>query len=371
MNPVNVVRAESLGPALAELAAGRRCWVVTTPGAERRGWLAELRGAADVLGATSDVAPNPTLDYVAGRAKDVSLAADTIIALGGGSALDAAKGLAAARGAADPAGFLDRHVRRGEPFSADFAPPRLIAIPTTAGTGSEVTMWGSLWDPGTKHSISHAKLYPEYALIIPKLTYGLSYEQSLFPALDALSHSMESIWNRNSNPVADALAVKSIALLARVLSDDYPRRYAEPAVRKAVQDASVDAGLAISSTKTAIAHSISYPLTALLGVPHGLACSFTLAEVLRLNAAHSPERISLVVRALGCASAEDAVKMMYALYAGAGVSARLKTFIKTRAQAAGLDCCFIAPGRAENNIAPVDQAGALRLLDSALAALGV
>jgi alcohol dehydrogenase len=371
MNPVNVVRAESLDPALAPLAAGRRCWVVTTPGSEARGTLAEVRAAADVLGVTADVGPNPTLDYVARRAKDVPLAADTIIALGGGSALDAAKGLAAARGTADPAGFLDRHVRRGEPFPADFAPPRLIAIPTTAGTGSEVTMWGSLWDPGTKHSISHPKLYPEHAVIVPSLTYGLSYEQSLFPALDALSHSMESVWNRNANPVSDALATKSIATLARVLADDYPRRYAEPAVRKAVQDASVDAGLAFSATKTAIAHSISYPLTALLGVPHGLACSFTLAEVLKLNAAHAPERAAVVVKALGCASAPDAARKLYAVYASAGVPARLKGFIKTRAQAAGLDCCFIAPGRAENNIAPVDQAGAVLILDSALAAMGV
>jgi alcohol dehydrogenase len=371
MNPVNVVRAEALGPVLAPLASGRRCWVVTTPGAERRGTLAELRSAADVMGVTADVAPNPTLDYVARRAKDVLLAADVIIALGGGSALDAAKGLAAARGASDPAGFLDRHVRRSEPFPADFAPPRLIAIPTTAGTGSEVTMWGSLWDPGTKHSISHPKLYPQYALIVPGLTYGLSYEQSLFPALDALSHSMESIWNRNANPSSDALASKSIATLSRVLADDYPRRYAEPAVRAAVQDASVDAGLAISMTRTAIAHSISYPLTALLGVPHGLACSFTLPEVLRLNGGHAAERGLLISKALGTASVEDAVARLYALYAALGVPARLKSFVGSREKAVSLGCSFIAPGRAENNIAPVDQKGAERLLDAALAGLGV
>lgn len=371
MSPVKVARAETLAAGLAPLSRGRRCWLVTTPGAEKRGWVAVVRAAADVLGVTNDVAPNPTVDYVARRAKDLSPAADTVIALGGGSALDAAKGMAAARGAADPAAFLERHVRRCEPFPADFAPPRLIAIPTTAGTGSEVTMWGSLWDADRKHSVSHPKLYPEHALIVPALTYGLPYEQSLFPALDALSHSMESVWNRNATPESDVLATRSIAALARALCDGYARRYAEPAVRKAVQDASVDAGLAISVTRTAIAHSISYPLTALLGVPHGLACSFTLPEVLKLNAAHAPERVALVTKALGASSADAAAGKLYALYAELGVPARVKSYVTSRARARALDCGFIAPGRAENNPAPVDQAGAVRLLDAALTGLGV
>ena len=371
MNPVRITRAESLGAGLTPLVKGRRCWLVTTPCAASRGWVAEVRAAAEVLGVTGDVAPNPTVDFVARRAKDLLPAADTVIALGGGSALDAAKGLAAARAAADPAAFLERHVRRGEPFPADFTPPRLIAVPTTAGTGSEVTMWGSLWDADRKHSISHPKLYPEHAVIVPALTYGLPYDQSLFPALDALSHSMESVWNRNATPESDALATRSITTLARALGDDYARRFAEPAVRKAVQDASVDAGLAISSTRTAIAHSISYPLTALLGMPHGLACSFTLPEVLKLNAGHAPARVALVVKALGATDADAAASKLYALYAALGVPVRLKTYLKTRAQARALDCGFIAPGRAENNAAPVDQAGAVRLLDAALTGLGV
>jgi alcohol dehydrogenase len=371
MNPVNVVRAEALGPALAALAKGRRCWAVTTPGAAKRGWLAELKAACAPLGVTDGVAPNPRLDWVASESRRVAGEADTIVALGGGSVLDAAKGLAAARGAAEPAAFLDRHVRKGEPFAAGFAPPRLIAIPTTAGTGSEVTMWGSLWDEDRKHSISHPKLYPEHALIVPSLTHGLSYEQSLFPALDALSHSLEALWNRNATPESDARALRAAGALWRALSDEYPRRYAEPAVRRAVQDASVEAGLAFSATRTAIAHSISYPLTARLGVPHGLACSFTLPEVLRLNGRHAPERGALIAGALGAPSPEDAAARFYALYETLGVGTRLAGYVGTRARAAGLRCSFIAPGRAENNLAPVDQAGAERLLEAALAGLGV
>jgi alcohol dehydrogenase len=371
MNPVRVTRADALGPALVALAKGRRCWLVAGAGAEKRGWLKSLRAACDALGATVGVPPNPPLDWVAVRAMELDPRADTLVALGGGSVLDAAKGLAAARGAADPADFLDRHVRKGEPFPPDFAPPRLILVPTTAGTGSEVTMWGSLWDRDRKHSISHPALYAEHALIVPSLTYGLTFEQSLFPALDALSHSMESVWNRNANPESDALASRAIAALAAALGDDYPRRYAEPPVRKAVQEASVEAGLAFSRTKTAIAHSVSYPLTALLGVPHGLACSFTLPEVLRLNAAHAPERGAVVVKALGASSVDDAVARLYALYSAVGVPGRLRAYVGSRERAAGLRCSFIAPGRAENNVAPVDQAGAERLLEAALAALGV
>src|SRR5690606_9239868 len=84
-----------------------------------------------------------------------------------------------------------------------------IAVPTTAGTGSEVTCWGTVWDnaAGVKHSLAHPGLYPEYAVVDPALMVGKSQELTVQTGLDALSHALESLWNRNANPVSMAHAV--------------------------------------------------------------------------------------------------------------------------------------------------------------------
>jgi alcohol dehydrogenase len=321
-----------------------------------------------------DIEPNPTFDAILRQAPDVVASApDVIVAVGGGSTLDAAKAFAALRGVGDPEAWLRRHVRDGQPYPADFKPTPLIAVPTTAGTGSEVTMWATLWAPATcrKYSVSHPALYPEHAVMVPALTHSMDYTVSLFSALDALSHAMEAIWNRNANPVSDALAAEAIGTIHRVLTSSYASRFAEPATRFAMQQASLVAGLAFSNTRTAIAHSVSYPLTAGFNVPHGLACSFTLGEILRLNGEADPDRVGLIARALGCRDIEAAAGAVYRTYEQVGVGAQLKRFIRARSDVAALDADFITPGRADNNLVPVTQGRARALVDSALSALGM
>ena len=373
-NPVEITFADILAPTLAPLIRGRRCWVVTTRGASGRSAFSEVREAADSLfvGATTDVTPNPTLASIVEQARGVSAASpEVIISLGGGSVLDTAKALAAVGRVPDAEGWLFRHVRGTTPYPDDFNPIPLIAVPTTAGTGSEVTMWGSLWSPAErkKYSISHPALYAEHAVLVPALTHSLGYAHSLFPALDALSHSMEAIWNRHANPVSDGLAVDAIRTIVASLGDRYADRYGADDVRSSLQEASLKAGLAISSTRTAIAHSISYPLTAALNVPHGLACSFTLPEILRLSAGES--RAGLIVRALGCSDVSAAIDRLYHVYAEVGVSGELRKFIRRRSQAVDLDADFITQGRAENGLVPVSQEGARKVIAAALEDLGV
>ena len=204
---------------------------------------------------------------------------DGIIALGGGSVMDTAKVMMAAIGTS----IYD--LKELIAFNTKF-PHRIpaIFIPTTHGTASEVTMWGALWniEEKQKYSLSHPSLYPDIAILDAKLTMSMDLKLSVTTILDALSHSFETIWNINSNPQSLDYAFKSIKLIL----EEVPKLKEDLfnlEVRKKLLRASNLAGLAFSNTKTAAAHSISYPLTFFFNIPHGIACSMPLVPLLRLN----------------------------------------------------------------------------------------
>ncbi|ROS02068.1 alcohol dehydrogenase [Sinobacterium caligoides] len=201
-----------------------------------------------------------------------------MIALGGGSAIDSCKVLCAGGGDFDKvynfirgSGSIDQAIE-------------FICIPTTAGTGSEVTCWATVWDPENdkKYSLSDASLYPVAAILEPRLTHTLPLTVTVSSGLDALSHAMESLWNVHRNPLSRLYAEEAIRELICYLprlANDINNQEA----RERVQQASMLAGLAFSNTKTSIAHSISYAVTLEKGLAHGLACSFTLPTLLRAN----------------------------------------------------------------------------------------
>lgn len=231
-------------------------------------------------GAVRDVAPNPDLADVARQASETAMLAqrpEVVIAIGGGSVIDSAKVLAAsAQGFASVEALL-----KGNAPPQGWRPLPLIAVPTTAGTGSEVTCWATVWDrkAGTKRSLDHPALYPEAAIIDPELMRSMPRDLTVSTGLDALSHALESLWNRNANPVTATHAVNA----ARAILDVLPALVAapeDPDLRSRMAEASLAAGLAFSGTRTAIAHSISYPVTLRHGVQHGIACSFTLPMIL-------------------------------------------------------------------------------------------
>jgi phosphonate metabolism-associated iron-containing alcohol dehydrogenase len=365
-NPVRIRFGDSVLDELAELAGPRRAIILTTEGMARRGTLGlvEKELADRVAARVADIAPLPTVRscqeaYRLVRANDTEL----IVALGGGSVMDTAKAVAAQYGSGSEIGWLSAHLRDGLSVPDAFDPPAIIAIPTTAGTGSEVTMWGTIWDEetGGKHSISHPRLYPEAALLIPRLTTTVPRRTTVASALDALSHAMEAIWNRSANLVSDAVAVRAIgiipAALMRVL--DVPD---DRSAREALLSASLLAGLAISNTRTALAHSISYPLTSELGLPHGIAASLTLPEILREVGATHHERADPIVRALGAPSVAAAVASVYALHRAAGTAEIVKEHVPTRDALRSLRGGLIAPGRAENFLLPMTQESAASLL---------
>lgn len=278
-NPVRVHFGEGALYLLDSLAAGRRYLLVTHPDAVfaptvRR--IAELCG--EPLAIIDRVQPNPSLamlEQICGGVTAIGQKPELIIALGGGSVIDTAKFLAAGQG------DFGRATAILEGWARPVGPLPIIALPTTAGTGSDVTCWATIWDPvrNRKLSLADDRLYPEASIIDPALTAGLPWTATLASGLDALSHALESIWNVNASPVTRTFAIAA----ARDIMLALPRLQAsldDRDARTMMAQGALGAGLAFSNTRTALAHNISYPVTLERGVAHGIACSFCLPEVL-------------------------------------------------------------------------------------------
>lgn len=369
-NPVRIEFGSAGFAELPELLGGRKATVVTTPGMERRGVVRKLRGAcpgAD-LRVFTGVRPNPTIHSISSGARDVlSHGQDVLIALGGGSAIDTAKGIAslASPGCSDSS-WLSNHLREAAPFPPEFSPLPIIGIPTTAGTGSEVTKWGTVWDEqnGAKFSISHPRLFPEAALLVPELTLTLPNDLTLFAGLDAISHCMESIWNRHATAVSDAFAVAGLKKLLPSLGDALEHPQDLPA-RRRMQEGALLGGLAISSTATALAHSMSYPLTSRFGMPHGLACSFTLPELIRFNGETAPPRLHLITEAMGTADIAGAAVLLEDMFERWRVSDHVRRYVDNK-KVAELEQTLITPARAGNNLRTATPKDALGIIHRSL-----
>lgn len=285
-NPVRISAGAGSLQQLPALLAGRNCLLVTFPEARSLGLVQRVQDllGAQLQGVVDCVQPNPDVQWLAPLYAQVQRDhgdVPCIVALGGGSAIDCAKALLYAT----PSGRFDELLALLEQGGQLPAGPHkaLIAIPTTAGTGSEVTPWATLWDQaaGRKHSLHQDCTWPEAAIIDAELMLSLPAGATLAAGLDALSHALESIWNVHRNPVSMALAVQS-ARSARLSGCCISRGSVASVLRADMAQAALLAGLAFSNTKTALAHSLSYDITLRHGVPHGLACSFSLPLVLEM-----------------------------------------------------------------------------------------
>lgn len=278
---------------------------------------------------------------------------DRIVALGGGSAIDTGKALSVILPGVGSDFSLRRHVVDGLPLPAS-GPLPLTAIPTTAGTGSEVTPFATIWDRERekKLSLTSPAIFPRMAVLDPDLTLGLPEDETVASGLDALSQGLESIWNRNANAVSLAVATRAVYLALNTL----PRLVREPGsieLRSRMMEASLLAGIAISSTRTALAHSMSYPLTAVYGLPHGIACSFTLPALLDYNSKVDDGRFLQLIRALGLESVRALREVLIELLRDLRVGDRLRRYIPKLSDVVDLAPKMYTPGRADNNIRPV------------------
>ncbi|WP_028605610.1 iron-containing alcohol dehydrogenase PsrA [Ottowia thiooxydans] len=303
-NPVRTVYGAGALSSLPDLMGGRRALLVTFPEARELGLAARIEALLgdQLTGVIDDVRPNPDVAELDALYNAFwsggSAGADVIIAVGGGSAIDTAKALMVAT----PSGRFSELVTLLASGTA-FTPPHaktLIAVPTTAGTGSEVTPWATVWDREAqkKYSLHLPQTWPTIALIDPELMLSLPASVTLQSGLDALSHALESIWNVNANPVSDTFAVAAVHEILEALPQ-LMKHLDDVTLRGRMALAALKAGMAFSNTRTALAHSISYEMTLRYGLPHGIACSFPLPMVLERAIGQSQERDAVLKRALG------------------------------------------------------------------------
>ena len=267
------------------------------------------------------VSPSPTpevVDEVTAVCRDEGC--DAVVAIGGGSAIDVGKCVAILQ--ANPGDTRDYLMRKveietpGVPF---------VAVPTTAGTGSEVTPWATVWDMEVrrKYSLEHRWMFPTASLVDPSLTSSLPPYQTATSGMDALTQAVEAYWSRNSQPVSDMYALAAVRKIFGSLEDACNAGGAT--ARSAMAEGSLLSGLAFSNTKTTICHSLSYPMSAHFDVPHGQAVSITLAPMLEWNAEAISDRLQPLLEAMGATSVDEASSRIRSLMTGIGLATDLRS----------------------------------------------
>lgn len=321
-------------PEFVKALGGSRVLVVGDPGVQRAGLIdrvqAILNGASIFNAVFADVESDPATRSVdEGTVHGKANGCDLVVGIGGGSALDTAKaiGLMLVND-----GNIKDYVGIGKVPRAG-AP--VIAVPTTAGTGSELTIWSVLSDKVAKAKISVGSVLncPAIALLDPELTLSLPPQITAATGMDALTHALESYVNTATQPISEAMSDQAMTLIARSL-------------RKAVADgsdveargdmllASTIAAMAFNSTRLGLVHAFAMPLGAKFGIPHGLVNAIMLPEVMRFNHLANPRKFARIAEIFGEKTAGLPVEEAAALSVSAieklkldvGITAKLSNF---------------------------------------------
>ena len=302
---------------IIELAGGRKTLLVTSNYFVKSGIAQDLSKKLGNCYIYSNVSPNPDVSEVNECAKILrENNIECIAALGGGSVIDLAK--AASIMADDISEYMNGK-------KVDKAALPVIAIPTTAGTGSEVTCVSVISDrkTGRKLPIVSEKFYPEYAVIDPGFTYSLPKKITASSGIDVLCHAVEGYWSINHQPICDSLAYHAAELVFEYL----PRAYKngnDKEAREKMTEASVIAGLSFTLPKTSAPHACSFPLTSIYGIPHGEACALTLDHFIKIN--KEDIRTRKFAEKLGFSDTDELAEKVYELKRETGLRTGLKDF---------------------------------------------
>ena len=296
---------DSIGELLATLSATRPL-VVTDGFLVSAGVAARVADALRSAGADAAVfdgtIPDPTTDSLeAGLAAIRAHEADSIVALGGGSPIDTAKALAvlAVRGG---------HMRELKaPFQFAGAALPVIAVPTTAGTGSEVTQFTIITDSETNEKMLCAGpgYLPKAAVVDFELTLSMPPRLTADTGIDALTHAIEAYVSRKAHAVSDTYALAAISRIGRFLRRAY-RDGDDRAAREEMMTAATLAGMAFSNASVALVHGMSRPLGAHFHIAHGMANAMLFAEITAFSVQDAVERYATCARTLGVADELDA-----------------------------------------------------------------
>lgn len=292
-------------PSLVEQMKGERVFIVTDPGIVELGLIEPLVSNLESHGLKTclfhEVQPDPTDENVlAGVEALQGFGADLIVTIGGGSAIDTAKVIGVVPSNPGPlSDFMGLHKieNKGLP---------LIAIPTTAGTGSEATKVAVITDTQsqTKMMMLSLPLMPSAVILDYELTMSMPKGLTAAVGVDTFTHALEAYVSKKANVLTDPIALSSAGLVAKHLVTAWN----EPdnsAAREAMMLAACQGGMAFSNSSVCLVHGMSRPLGAVFHLPHGLSNAVLLPEVTRYSIAEKTERYAQVARHIGAAQKED------------------------------------------------------------------
>lgn len=290
--------ASKIGAVAKELGGGR-CLLVADPELDRHGITDQVRRSLTEAGiavqTSSKVEPEPYLDNADDAASiGKELGADLVVGLGGGSALDTAKAAATLLtngGKAEDYIGLNRVLKPTAPT---------IMIPTTAGTGSEVTFTAVFTNRATKvkGGINSPFLFPDAALLDPELTLSLPPNVTAFTGMDALTHAIESLTSLSSTIFTEALSLTSIRLISQSLRRAVYKG-SDIDAREKMLLGSLFGGMALADAGVGAAHALAYPLGGNYRIPHGLANAILIPHVMEFNLPAAESSLALIARNMG------------------------------------------------------------------------
>lgn len=277
---------------------GKKAAIVTgSSGAAKSGALADVVAALGENGQEfqvfSGVVSDPPSENILDLSQEIkSYSPDFLIAIGGGSVIDAAKVIS----------FLLTNGISKEIIwqNISIEPLALVAVVTTAGTGSEVTPYAVLTDyeQETKRSVASDLIYPNIAFLDPRYTESMPYSLALDTAVDALSHLIEGLFAKKANNMSDHLAIKGLKLWSEGLSGLISGEISTKQ-RDSLLAASLFGGLTIAKTGTTLVHALGYSLTYYHNLTHGKANGLLLGFYLEYMQKFSPQKTAMVLEILG------------------------------------------------------------------------
>lgn len=337
------------------LADGRWLLVTGAQTLERAGCLHFL---SDSVLRSSPVPPNPGDAEIDGLLRQAEAhGASGVLGFGGGSVMDAAKIVALLLGNSKSVADF-RQCQTPSPRRA-----RLVQVPTTAGTGSEVTRWASVWNGGVKSSVDEVTGFADLAIVDPELCRGMPKRLTLATGLDAMSHAMESLWGIHRSPLSIGYAYRSLTLLVAHLPQACAGK-ADDHTWEQLALASTFAGLALSCTRSAAAHALSYEFTGRFGLEHGLAVGLLCRSLLRFNQPAAPEGVAMIVEAMGLENFEQAQRFIDGCFELAGLSPTLTAFGIERAAFPAVIEQACGSNRLGNNPGTFGRATLLEVLEA-------
>ncbi|MBP1736513.1 MAG: iron-containing alcohol dehydrogenase [Oscillospiraceae bacterium] len=309
--PTKILMDDNCIKANAALLAsfGKKALIVTgARSAKANGSQSDLEAALTANGQSwtmfDKVMSNPTIDCVyEGAALAKAEGADFVVAIGGGSPMDAAKAISL---------LACEDISRENLFAGGYKTRLpLVCIPTTAGTGSEVTQYSILMNDKaqTKTSLSSPVLFPDLALLDSRYMAGLSQTTMINTVIDAFSHSAEGYLSNRANAISDALALEAMGIIGSGFAALSSGTITE-ALRANLLYASTLGGMVIAHTGTTAVHSMGYSLTYFHNIDHGRANGLLLAEFLKLVEQVRPDRVAPIVMACGLGSVTELASVL-------------------------------------------------------------